>query len=78
MSAGEHNSFCWPEAGGKKRIQSTRRLRKGNGYPMQWICDNAKKSWTECLTFIKSNHANEKENGGEALRKVLTFDYVLV
>ena len=50
----------------------------GNGYPMQWICDNAKKSWTECLTFIKSNHANEKENGGEALRKVLTFDYVLV
>ena len=46
MSAGEHNSFCWPpEAGGKKRTQSTRRLRKGNGYPMQWICDNAKKSW---------------------------------
>ena len=78
MSAGEHNSFCLPGAGGKKRIQSTRRLRKGNGYPMQWICDNAKKSWTECLTFIKSNHANEKENGGEALRKVLTFDYVLV
>ena len=45
---------------------------------IQWIYDNAKKSWNESLTFVKSNHANEKETGGEALRKVLTFDYVLV
>ena len=78
MSAREHYSFCWPEAGGKKRIQSTRRLRKGNGYPMQWIYDNAKKSLNESLTFVKSNHANERENRKETLRKILTFDYLLV
>ena len=38
MSEGEHNYFCWPEEGEKKRTQNTRRkARKDNGYPGGYV-----------------------------------------